>query len=283
MLTPLVASVLGDRPHLALAGQPARSRRSHRLAPYRGQAGRRRCSASPRSAHSRPRRSQSRLAEPCPRAKTRSPPPLRPGSSTAAAPGRSTTLRSAAWARARFSRRRARSDLAVTHPRIPAQSPSNAAGSSPAATHFPRRGAVAATDHVNGDGAKSSLSSPRPTRRSGKIDNHETANRSNHERGSCHRILSADDAGVSGSRAIDDARLSLGTKCRRSYSSGPLTRNRNRAIEPRLTRSPSPSCRRKPPLAPEPDPNEPVHESDQPDFRSKSVRTSRLRALARSV
>ncbi len=49
----------------------------------------------------------------------------------------------------------------VVTPKIVAQSPSTAAGSSPAATHFPRRGVAAATEHTNGDGARPPLSSPR--------------------------------------------------------------------------------------------------------------------------
>ena len=101
ILTPLVGSVLSAIGLIwPSPAQPDRSRRSRRLALCRRPLDRRRDSAPSRTAHPRPRGSHDSTCRISPPAKTQSPPPHRPGSSTAAAPARSTSPRSAAWVRA---------------------------------------------------------------------------------------------------------------------------------------------------------------------------------------
>ena len=85
-----------------------RARRAHRFAQYRGSPGRRRHSTCVSNGSLATASAAASTCRIFPRAKTQSPPPHRPGSSTAAAPARSTSPKSAAWARARFLTRRRR-------------------------------------------------------------------------------------------------------------------------------------------------------------------------------
>ena len=164
ILTPFVASVLGDRPHLALAGQPAGP---GGLAGWLNSVARLAVAGVPIRLD---RLTRDRVARNLDLRNL----PSRDDQEPATA---STWLVSGSRARPINEPEISRlgqglvlpaPELAVAPPPSPLvtprnldRSPSSAAGSSPAASHSPRHGAAAATEHSNGDGAKPSLSSPR--------------------------------------------------------------------------------------------------------------------------